>query len=214
MRVIVVGAGGHGQVVADILQTSGLDARVEVIGFVDDDPSLGAAMVLGLPVLGPVGDLQHVPHDGIVVAVGCNDRRARLCGSLSARGERLIAAVHRSAQIASNVAIEPGAMICAGAIVGTGSHIGTAAIVNTGATVDHHTHIGPFAHIAPGVHMGGEVRIEEGALVGIGAVVLPRRRVGRTATVGAGAVVTMDVSAGATVVGVPARVVLRATVHR
>jgi acetyltransferase-like isoleucine patch superfamily enzyme len=53
--------------------------------------------------------------------------------------------------------------------------------------------------------MGGDVRIGEGALIGIGAVVLPRVSIGAWSTVGAGAVVTKDVPAGTTVVGVPAR---------
>jgi sugar O-acyltransferase (sialic acid O-acetyltransferase NeuD family) len=210
MRVIVVGAGGHGEVLANIVQEQAqLCGDMRVVGFVDDDPRLCGRQILGLPVLGKLDCLSGITHDAIVVAVGANCQRQLLCSVLVARGEHLIAAVHPSALIASDVVIEPGAMICAGAIVGTGSRIGTAAIVNTAATVDHHTHVGAFAHLAPGVHMGGEVRIDEGALVGIGAVVLPRVRIGKKAVVGAGAVVTTDVSDGATVIGVPARVVVK-----
>ena len=86
-------------------------------------------------------------------------------------------------------------MICAGVVVNTGSVIGTHVILNTGCTVDHHNSIGSCAHVAPGTHMGGEVVIEEGALVGIGAIVAPRTTIGAWAIVGAGAVVTKPVPA-------------------
>jgi sugar O-acyltransferase (sialic acid O-acetyltransferase NeuD family) len=210
MKVIVVGAGGHGQVVADILLKNATGTAESVaVGFVDDDGALRGQQILGLPVLGTIDDLRRIQHDGIVVAIGTNARRERLCMQLLGRGERLVSAVHPSAQIGTNVTIEAGAMICAGAIVNTGSRIRTAAIINTAATVDHHSEVGEYAHIAPGVHMGGQVRVGSRALVGIGAIVLPRIRVEDDAVVGAGAVVTADVSRGATVVGVPARVLVK-----
>ena len=206
MRVVIVGAGGHGQVVADILRKN-VDRSGDVVptGFVDDDASLTGREFLGIPVLGPVEALGAIAHDALVVAIGTNERRETICRSLMARGESLIAVIHPSAQIGHDVTVEPGAMICAGAIVNTGSRIGSAAIVNTGATVDHHTIVGSFAHVAPGVHMGGDVRVGEAALVGIGAVVLPGVSIGRRAVVGGGAVVTADVPDGVTVVGVPAK---------
>lgn len=210
MRVIVVGAGGHGQVVADIIMKArAAGADVTALGFVDDDAKLFGREILGLGVLGTTHDLTEIAHDAIVVAIGSNAVRARVCSELIARGERLVSAVHPSAQIGNGVLIEAGAMIVAGAIVNTGSRIGIAAIVNTGATVDHHTFVGACAHIAPGVHMGGEVRVGDRALVGIGAVVLPRISIERDAIVGGGAVVIADVPPGATVVGVPARAVVK-----
>ena len=87
----------------------------------------------------------------------------------------------------------------------TGSGIGRAAILNTGCTVDPHAQIGDYTHIARGVHRGGEVSIGGHTLVGIGAVVLPRCRVGAGCIIGAGAVVIGDVPDGVPMVGVPAR---------
>lgn len=210
MRVVVVGAGGHGQVVADILlQRAAAFGEVRPIGFVDDDISLLGQEILGLPILGHTEVLESVQHDGIVIAIGSNARRYQLSVSLAARGERLMTAIHPSAQIGNGVELAPGVMVSAGVVINTGSRVGMSAIVNTGATVDHHTHVGDCAHIAPGVHMGGQVHVGDRTLVGIGAIVLPRTHIGNDATIGAGAVVTTDVPGAVTVVGVPARVLVR-----
>lgn len=205
-RILLLGAGGHAQVVADILlraQEAGQEAVP--IGYLDDDAALHGSSPLGLPVLGPLSALGEIPHEAVFIAIGDNRTRRRIAEDLTRAGESFAVARHPAAVIAPDVRIGPGTMICAGVVVNTGSVIGAHVILNTGCTIDHHNRIGSYVHIAPGVHTGGEVLIEEGALVGIGATVLPRTAVGAWATVGAGAVVTKPVPPGVTVVGVPAR---------
>ena len=204
--ILIIGAGGHGQVVADIFRarrSAGLTWTPTA--FLDDNPRCHGALQAGSCVLGSTALLPTEPHDAVVVAIGDNHTRARVFISLTASGEALAVAEHPRSIVAEDVGIGTGSMICAGAVISTGSVIGANTIVNTGATVDHHAAIGDHVHIAPGVHLGGEVRVGEGALVGIGAVVLPRVTIGAWSTVGAGAVVTCDVPPGATVAGVPAK---------
>lgn len=209
MGALIIGAGGHGHVVADIL----LAARAagdgaQPAGFLDDDRSLAGATFLGLPVLGCLGDLLRIPHDAVVVAIGDNAVRARVFGALP-KSESLTVARHPSAVLASSCSIGAGSMICAGVVVNPSSRVGVNVILNTGCTIDHHNMIGDHAHIAPGVHLGGNVKVGEGALVGIGATVMPGCTIGAWSVVGAGALVKDDVPDGATAVGIPARVLSR-----
>ena len=210
MRILILGAGGHAQVVADILQRMAEAwAGVTPLGYLDDDAALAGRRLLGLPVLGTLADLPAVAHDAVVVAIGDNATRRRVFERLAAAGERFAVARHPAAVVAPDVVPGPGTMICAGVVVNPGSAIGANVILNTGCTVDHHNRVGDHAHLAPGVHTGGEVTVGEGAFVGIGATIIPGRTVGAWSRVGAGSLVTKDVAPGATAVGMPARTVAR-----
>jgi sugar O-acyltransferase (sialic acid O-acetyltransferase NeuD family) len=205
MKVLVLGAGGHAQVVADILRSQGLAGeRICFVGYLDDRAAALRAS-LGADVLGTLADCAFTDHEALIVAIGCNTVRQQLFEQAAELGERFAIAKHPATTVASNVRLGPGTMVCAGVVLNTMAVVGANTIINTAASVDHHCHIGSHVHIAPGAHLGGEVNVGEGALIGIGALVLPGKTVGAWAVVGAGAVVISDVPPGATVVGVPAR---------
>jgi len=203
-RVAVIGAGGHGTVVVDILlQMQAAGVPLIVVAIADRRTNLAGRQILGVPIVGYLDDLRQV--DAVIVAVGDNKTRRLLTTDLRQRGWECAVAIHPSAIVGRGSEISDGAMLCAGCIVGAESRIGAGAILNTASSTDHHNEIGAFAHVAPGVHLGGEVAVGEGALIGIGATVLPGCRVGAWATVAGGAVVVRDIDEGVTVVGVPAR---------
>ena len=208
--MVIIGAGGHAQVVADILlRAHETGTNYQPIGFLDDDTALANTVIMGLPVLGTIAQFDEFDHDAVIVAIGDNRIRADMFETMRARGARFVNAVHPAAVLAPDVFLGEGVMICAGVVVNTGTVTGDNVILNTGCTVDHHNHIGNHAHIAPGVHLGGDVTIGEGTLVGIGASVIPQRTVGAWSVIGAGSVVTKDIPAHATAAGVPARVIRR-----
>jgi sugar O-acyltransferase (sialic acid O-acetyltransferase NeuD family) len=204
-RVLIVGAGGHGRVMLDVLQCQG---ESEVLGFIDDRPELAGREIGGLRVLGGPGDLAALepPPSHFLVAIGSNAVRAELFGRWRARGLLPWSAVHPTATLAAGVRLGPGAQVVAGVIVNPEAVIGENVILNTACSVDHHCRVGDNAFIGPGARLGGEVRVGEGAFVGIGATILPGMVIGDRAVVGAGSVVTCAVPPGVVVVGVPAEV--------
>jgi sugar O-acyltransferase (sialic acid O-acetyltransferase NeuD family) len=214
MKVLIIGAGGHGLVVCDILlrRKERTDGTVSV-GFLDDSPHLAERSFLGCRVEGPISKIGEIKHDAVVIGIGDNENRKRIFLDMEGRGERLVSAIHPASQVAPDVKVGRGAMICAGVVVNPGSEIGRNVILNTGCSVDHHNRICDHVHIAPGVHLGGDVEVGEGALIGIGATVLPGVKIGPWAVVGGGAVVIKDVPGGMLAIGLPA-VVREKTVQR
>jgi sugar O-acyltransferase (sialic acid O-acetyltransferase NeuD family) len=212
LNTLIIGAGGHGKVVLDILRAGGL---CRPVGFVDADPRLHGTTVGGLPVLGGVHQLARLAGPAkataVVIAIGDNRARAGYAAEVAGAGLRLVNAVHPSAVVAESAVLGVNVVVAANAVVCAEARVGDHAIINTAATVDHECDVGPGVHICPGAHLAGRVRVDVNAVVGLGANVIQCLRIGAGATVGAGAVVLRDVPAGATVVGVPARVVKMAT---
>lgn len=206
LRTLVLGAGGHGRVVLDILVQT---RRFDVVGFLDNNPDILNRRIDGIPVRGSIDDLARVAAecevDGIVIAIGDNGTRRGLARRAEQLGIELLSAVHPSATIAYNATIGRNVVIAAGAIVCANCQIGDSVILNTGCIIDHQTMIGEGTHICPGVRIAGRVKVEPGVFVGLGATIVPKVTLGCEAIIGAGSVVLEDVPALATVVGVPAR---------
>ena len=207
MNIIILGAGGHGRVVLDIVQ----QAREHVVkGFLDSNPQLWGRRVDGVPVLGGTDllpDLAAKGIEGAVVAIGDNGIRRQFADQVDASGLELANAIHPSANLARTVTVGCNVVIAAGALVCAHCQIGDSVILNTGCIVDHESMVGTAAHICPGVKLAGHVTIESGAFVGIGATVIQNVRIGYDAVIGAGSVVIEDVEPMTTVVGVPARTI-------
>ncbi|MBI5960526.1 MAG: acetyltransferase [Chloroflexi bacterium] len=200
--ILILGAGGHAKVVADILIGQG----IEVMGYLDDNPQTWNTKPLNIPVLGPTHIYAQYEADGMIIGIGSNIIRRSLVDQLGADGRVSWAnAIHHQSIIAPSVRLGVGLIIAAGAILTPDSVIGDHVIINTAATVDHDCQIGAFCHIAPGSHLGGGVQVGEGTLIGIGATVLPYCKIGCNVTVGGGAVVVNDIPDGMTVKGIPAR---------
>lgn len=201
--IVVVGGGGHARVVMEVLLAAGW----RVAGYTDPGGaggSFGALPCLGddaaLPAL--AGRFRHA-----IVALGDNALRGRLALRTVELGFELSNAIHPSAQISPSVTLGRGIAVMANAVVNAATVILDNAIVNTAATVDHDCRIGRAVHVAPGCHLAGYVTVEDGALVGVGAIVGRGRpvRIGEWAQVGSGSVVFRDVLPFVTVVGNPAR---------
>jgi sugar O-acyltransferase (sialic acid O-acetyltransferase NeuD family) len=201
-RLAILGAGGHGKVVADTAVESGWDDLTFFDDGAEPQGSIGGWLVVG------GSDALRASLDGftaVVVAIGHNRVRLAKTRELIAVGAKLATLIHPRAYVARDVRIGPGTVVLAGAVVQPGSAIGTAVIVNTGATVDHDCALGDGVHVCPGANVAGCVSVGDCAWLGIGCSVRQTLTIGADAVVGGGAAVVADVADGTTVVGVPAR---------
>ncbi|HWB18962.1 MAG TPA: acetyltransferase [Phycisphaerales bacterium] len=205
--LVLVGGGGHAAVVADAARTSGWT----VLGYMDDSEA-GEAMarIAGMKRLGAVAELERVlsEHAGASAhaAVGDNDVRRKFAERAGAKIAEPI--VHPAAVVSDSASLSRGSFVGATAVVQARAVIGRGVIINTGAIIEHDCRIGDWSHIAPSAVLTGGVVVGAGAMVGTGARVIPQKSIGERAIVGAGACVIDDVPSHATVVGVPARIVV------
>lgn len=216
-RVVVVGAGGFGREVVDIIDAVNERARAEggpppwsLEGVVDDRPSaenLARLAERSIPHLGSSADfLSSAPREvAFVIGIGSPPVRRQLVSAFEAAGLSSPVLVDPTASIGSRVRLGEGTVVCAGVRVTTNITIGRHVHLNNNATVGHDTTIEDFVSLNPQAAVSGDCVIESGVLIGVGGVVLNQLRVGRGSVVGGAACVVRDVEPETTVVGVPAR---------
>ena len=197
-QLVIIGASGHGKVVADIAKKIGYDE----ICFLDDNESLRECG--GYAVVG--NNSRYLDFDcEIIVAIGDSNIREKIQTQIELHGKAIPTLIHPNASIAENVHIGKGTVIVAGAIINPGTKIGKGCIINTGASVDHDCRIANFVHISIGAHVAGTVNIGEHTWIGAGATVSNNINICEKCMIGAGAVVISNIEETGTYIGVPAR---------
>ena len=192
-RLIIIGASGHGKVIADIALLNGY----EDIVFLDDDNNIKKCA--GFPVIGKTSEAQTLDGDK-VVAIGNAKIRQRMMSDI-----QTVKLVHPKAVIGRNVEIDEGTVVMAGAVINPETKIGKGCIINTDSSVDHDCIIEDFVHVAVGAHICGNVKVGKGSWIGAGATVSNNLSICSSVTLGAGAVVVKNIIEGGTYIGVPAR---------
>lgn len=195
-ELVIIGASGHGKVVADIAARCGYKNIV----FLDDNPDIENCGRYS--VVGDSGKVEEIDGD-VIVAIGNPDIRRSIQETI--KEDRLTVLIHPNAVVAEDVVIGKGTVVMAGAVINPGSMIGRGCIVNTCASVDHDCELGDYVHVAVGAHVAGSVEIGEGTWIGAGATVSNNIKICAGCMIGAGALVIKDVNKPGTYVGVPVR---------
>lgn len=193
-KLVIIGASGHGKVIADIAVRNGY----EEIVFLDDNENLKECA--GFPVVGKTGKAVNIDGDKIV-AIGNAKVRERIQKGLN----DVVTLIHPDAVISRRVTIGSGSVVMAGSVINSDVVIGSGCIINTGASVDHDCKIDDYVHVSVGAHVAGTCEIGKRTWIGAGATVSNNVNICSDCMIGAGTVVIKDIEKTGTYVAVPAR---------
>lgn len=203
-NVVIIGAGGHAKVIADIIEKSG-DI---VYGFLDDNKEIGEKIVKNYNVLGKISECKYLQSDikelYFVIAIGNNYIRKDIYERYTLN---YYTAIHPSCNLGIDVKIKEGTVIMPNVCINASSKIGKNCIINTGAIIEHDNDIQDYVHISPNATLCGTVQIGSCTHIGAGAIVKNNLSITDNCTIGAGAVVVKNIEEEGTYVGVPAKIV-------
>lgn len=200
-QLIIVGASGHGKVVAEIAE---LTNKYEQIYFMDDYSK--DKMFHGYQNLGPTTGLDKYKNStDVFVAIGDNRIRAEKLQDFENNGFSIATLVHPNAVISPSTSIGRGTVVMAGVIINASTEIGFGNIINTNVSVDHDCKLGDFVHISPGTTIAGSVSIGSNTWIGAGSVIINNIYISEHTLVGAGGVVVQDIVQSGTYIGVPVK---------
>lgn len=199
-KVIIIGAGGHGKVIADIV----IKNKDIVIGFLDDSFEKGTAIISNYKVLGKISDCNQLNTEEVhfIIAIGNNEIRKNIAEKYNLK---YYTAIHPTATIGMNVKIKNGTTIMANACINSNTSIGNHAIINTGAIIEHDNVIGDYTHISPNATLCGTVEIGTLTHIGASATIINNKKITHSCIIGAGTVVVNDINESGTYVGCPAK---------
>jgi sugar O-acyltransferase (sialic acid O-acetyltransferase NeuD family) len=215
-RLIILGAGGTAYDIIQMVEAINASARTwEIAGFLDDTRPRGSKF-LDQEVLGKLEDAGSLRDCKFILAIG-SDHSFRDREALIARtrlpADRFATLAHPSASISRLAKIGRGVHIGPGVSISGMAEIEDHVAVWPLSAIGHNSRIGAYSVIAPGASVSGMVTIGKSCYLGAACAVKQNISIGAGALVGMGAVVVDNIGAGQTVVGNPARPLLKTSIH-
>lgn len=206
-ELAIVGASGHGKVIADIAEKLGYTVNFY------DDAYPNKTYIEHWAIHGTCADLISLNNtnatlsNDVVVAIGNNEIRKQKIQLLQQNSFNLITLIHPTAVISPYAAIAQGTVVFAGAVINAFAKVGVGCIINTSAVLEHDCTIDNFTHICPNVALAGGVSVGTKSWVGIGSQVKQLITIGDNCIIGAGSTVVKNIPDNVTAFGSPAVVI-------
>lgn len=199
--LIIIGASGHGKVVAEIAERINC---YENIYFIDD--YFIDANFQNYKILGDSTKMSEFKDNAdFFVAIGDNEIRKGKYQYLIRKSYQISTLIDPNAVISKSAEIGQGTVVMPGTIINASTKIGMGCIINTKVSIDHDCQLNDFVHISPGATLAGNVSIEQNCWVGTGANIINNVKISENTIIGAGALIIKDIYMKGTYVGVPGR---------
>jgi len=207
--LVIYGAGGFGREVAQLLaDLNEREPRWSVLGYISDDVTIHGTISGDLPVIGGSDWVRaRTQPIAVALAVGSPAVRRRLVERVRTPYSTFPTLIHPSVSMGRRVVLGEGTIVCAASVLTVDIRVGAFTLVNVGCTLTHDDVLGEYTTLAPSVNVSGNVTIGDGTDVGTGSKVIQGISIGEWSIVGAGAVVSRDLPANVTAVGVPAKAI-------
>ncbi len=182
--------------------------NIEFAGFLDNDASRQSSTFHGMPVLGGLELVPKLAQSGVGfvnLITGSTRSRYETTRQIVLDGGSLTNFIHPSIDL-TMTQLGCGNYLQEAVILQAEVSVGDNSSIHMGAVVGHESKIGHSVFVAHAVSISGCCEVGDGTFIGTNATILPRVRIGKWVTIGAGAVVTKDIPDRAVAVGNPARV--------
>lgn len=198
----ILGAGGHGKVVADAAIKMN---QWKTVYFLDDQKV--GQRILNILVKDSISKATKYKSNyaEFIVAIGDNSSRKRIQRHLELSNCQIATIIHPFSSIGTDVQIGRGTVIFAGVVINPSAVIGVGCILNTSCSVDHDSNLGDFVHLSPGGRISGAVTVAGESWIGTNSTLINNINIAGKCIIGAGGVVIKSINESGTYVGIPVR---------
>jgi sugar O-acyltransferase (sialic acid O-acetyltransferase NeuD family) len=208
LDLLIIGAGGASREIAwAVEETNALAPRWNLLGFLDDNPSLHSERIHGYPVLGGLDALPNFPTAQVIIGIASYKSRTvrkRIVDRIALPADRFATVIAPTARVSRHAVVGCGSAILHGATIGTDAVIGDHVIIGSSCVVGHDARLHHYVTLAAAAVASGSSLLHSEVYVGARAVIRDGLTIGEGALVALGAAVFHDVAPGDTVIGNPA----------